>query len=824
MYEDLNQVAALRFNKERESISSETRGKVREMQNEYAALTSGSGVRSGAHEAAIGRTQIEGSVRLVKALFETWVELLKRRNGHISRHDVDFIANKLEVFAQTQKGHLHKAFSTQKMGAVVNLLTEEAGVRLHAATANARRDLEIMAQEHELFSQPEKAAKRTASGAVPASDKAHQPHSVEVSGPARQPQKHRPASEKAQVASEPSIPEKIWSKMWSWIVVSALVLLSLGLWGNFLTSGHPWAADGFCVVALVLFLAKFLTWEDAKRQSGAGKLLLLGGTTAVVLIFAILALLWDHTINRVTLTPSIQGPPKAGTADTGAGQTHLPSSGAPIESKSKEPSGKIGSPPVGGQTISVADRVKVIIAGHLLAAPADDLKSSDDFEANLGADPYDVSLLMDSLELEFGITIPPSDRRKLHTVGETITYIEKKVKKKQEGEKVKKKRENECTKLDKPVSSSVPQSKGSDATPPTGNKTPDLHYILESDFTSDVLRQTGPVLVFFCTKSVDACDVMAPTMSSIAQEHRGKLKTVAIDVYINTNLSQKYDAGYFEVPVTILFSGGREVGRLTGAASKTAVEHLIDDPQAFEKKVPNQGPLNSIPIVPESDFSNQVLRARIPVLVYFYSPDDASKEVSPLVSQVASKHKGGLRVVRVDSYAENQLASEYDAGDDQSPLLILFKGGKACGVVKGTTSIATIENLIQHPESFPFSDDELPNVSATLAAVPNLDEDDLVGTLKASSRPTIILFYNEDTDPNCRVVASLLSAIAKPYKGRINLFKMDTSTAQDIANKYDSWNGPSLVLFKGTRVKDRKSGIISKNDVTRMLDNAVTLK
>jgi hypothetical protein len=47
MYEDLNQIATLRFNKELESISSQTREKVREMQQEYAALTGSPGARSG---------------------------------------------------------------------------------------------------------------------------------------------------------------------------------------------------------------------------------------------------------------------------------------------------------------------------------------------------------------------------------------------------------------------------------------------------------------------------------------------------------------------------------------------------------------------------------------------------------------------------------------------------------------------------------------------------------------------------------------------------------------------------------------------------------
>jgi len=132
--------------------------------------------------------------------------------------------------------------------------------------------------------------------------------------------------------------------------------------------------------------------------------------------------------------------------------------------------------------------------------------------------------------------------------------------------------------------------------------------------------------------------------------------------------------------------------------------------------------------------------------------------------------------------------------------------------------------LLQHPERFAFENDELPNVSATLAAIPDVHESELEETLKESKLPALIYFYNDDKDPNRRVVARIVSVITKPYKGKVNLLKMDTSTAREISYKYDSWNGPALVLFKGAKARDRKNGIISKADVTRMLDKALSAK
>lgn len=808
MYEDLNEIATLRFTKELESISSQTRQRVIEMQNEYAALTSSSGVRSGTQEAAIARVQIEGSERIVRALFEIWVELIRRRNGHISHLDADFVAKEIEDLASAQKGHLNKAFSTHRMRAVVGSLTEEAGSRLNAAVSNARRDLAILAREHELFSRSAEASKQKTSGAVPANEAGHQPLTTERSAHAVHPRRHSPEKVKSKDASEPSVRGTIGKKIWSWVVVSVFVGLALGLWGTFLTSAHPLAADIFFVAGAIVFLAKFLTWEDARQQPGAYKNWLFGGITILVLILTALALRWNHTINQAG----------SATDHTENNRARPAGSSVPAEAKPEGQSGKLGTSSTGGQ-ISVAERVKIIIAGQL-QVDASKLKSTDDFEANLGADPASVYFLMSSLEQEYNITIPASDSSKLHTVGETISYIEKQVQEKQK---------RAHTTPSKSASSGATLSTVSGAIHPKA-ETPNLRYILESDFDDEVLKVSGPVLVFFCTESQAACPVMAPTISSVAQAHRGTLKVVGIDVFINKVLPKTYDAGYFEVPVTILFDGGRERGRITGAASKEAIEHLVENPHSFAKalarpdspepKATNQNPLDEISTVPESDFSDRVLRANVPVLVYFYSSNDASRQVSPLVSQVAREHQGTLRVVKVDSSTESRLADEYHADYFQTPLMILFNDGAARGLIKGTTSATTIQGLLQHPERFAFEDDDLPNVSATLESVPDVHASDLEETLKKSALPTLIYFYSDDKDSNCRAVARIISTDAKSFEGKVNFVKMNTSSARQISYKYDAWNGPSLVLFSGTKVRDRKSGIISKADIARMLDKA----
>jgi acyl carrier protein len=376
------------------------------------------------------------------------------------------------------------------MRAVVGSLTGEAGNRLNAAAANARRDLAIMAREHELFSRSAEASKQKTSGAVPANEAGQQSRTIERPVQADQPWTPHPEGDKLKGAYERSVSGTIGKKICSWVVVSVFVVLALGFWGTFLTSGHPWAADVFFVVGAVIFLAKFLTWEDARQQPGVSKKLLFGGITILVLIFTLLALRWDHTINQAS----------SATDGTGNNPARPTGSSAPIEAKPEGQSGVVGSPSTGGQ-ISVAERVKIIIAGQLQVNAAQ-LKPTDDFEADLGANPGSVYFLMRSLGREYNITIPATDSSNLHTVGETISYIEKRAQEKQERAR---------TTLSKSASSGATQSTVSDATPPKA-KTPDLRFILESDFDDEVLKVSGPVLVFFCTESQAACPVMASAL------------------------------------------------------------------------------------------------------------------------------------------------------------------------------------------------------------------------------------------------------------------------------------------------------------------------
>jgi hypothetical protein len=148
VYEDLQPIVQLQFGKEMEIVSQQTQANVREAEAQYLAATKGARIISGQHEASLGRMRIAGVEQLARSLFQIWIDIIKDRNGHIGRQDIEFVLGQMGAFAHAQYANLTRVFA-QRPSAVVPLLTQEAENRIKAALAEARRDLEIMVLRNE---------------------------------------------------------------------------------------------------------------------------------------------------------------------------------------------------------------------------------------------------------------------------------------------------------------------------------------------------------------------------------------------------------------------------------------------------------------------------------------------------------------------------------------------------------------------------------------------------------------------------------------------------------------------------------------------------
>ncbi|MFC2056665.1 thioredoxin family protein [Chloroflexota bacterium] len=88
-----------------------------------------------------------------------------------------------------------------------------------------------------------------------------------------------------------------------------------------------------------------------------------------------------------------------------------------------------------------------------------------------------------------------------------------------------------------------------------------------TDLTSTSLKQAvsngRPTLAEFGSSTCIPCKEMKPILEKLANEYKGKLNVVIVEVYDNMNLTRQY--GIMGIPTQIIFDyGGKEVFRHVG--------------------------------------------------------------------------------------------------------------------------------------------------------------------------------------------------------------------------------------------------------------------
>lgn len=100
--------------------------------------------------------------------------------------------------------------------------------------------------------------------------------------------------------------------------------------------------------------------------------------------------------------------------------------------------------------------------------------------------------------------------------------------------------------------------------------------------------------------------------------------------------------------------------------------------------------------VTESNFQNEVLNSKEPVLVDFWAEwCGPCKMISPLVEQIATEYAGKIRVGKLDADAHPDVLMRYNIMG--IPTLILFKNGQPVERVTGYQPKDKITNkLVPH--------------------------------------------------------------------------------------------------------------------------------
>jgi thioredoxin 2 len=95
----------------------------------------------------------------------------------------------------------------------------------------------------------------------------------------------------------------------------------------------------------------------------------------------------------------------------------------------------------------------------------------------------------------------------------------------------------------------------------------------DNDFDRVLSDAEIPVLVDFYADWCAPCKVMAPIIDEYAHEHVGQVLVAKLDTDRNPATSMRFSIR--GIPTLILFEGGRETKRQTGAVGRAQLESLL---------------------------------------------------------------------------------------------------------------------------------------------------------------------------------------------------------------------------------------------------------
>jgi thioredoxin 1 len=101
----------------------------------------------------------------------------------------------------------------------------------------------------------------------------------------------------------------------------------------------------------------------------------------------------------------------------------------------------------------------------------------------------------------------------------------------------------------------------------------DVITLTDTNFKTEVLESSEPVLIDFWAVWCGPCRQVAPTVEALAEEYKGRLKVGKMDVDHHQLVPQQY--GIRSIPTLLIFKGGKVVGQVIGAVPRSKLEAEI---------------------------------------------------------------------------------------------------------------------------------------------------------------------------------------------------------------------------------------------------------